>query len=259
MLPKIFKPYKSIKKNLIRVGPNKDGGYIIDKRVIKQIKTIISCGLNDDWEFEKEFLKINPNCKILAYDHTVNKKFWKNRFKKDLISFFLLKKLSLKKILDIFKYIDYINFFKKNNKHFMKKVVLKNNNKKEISIKTILKNQKNILLKIDIEGDEYKILNVVNENFKRIYLLIIEFHNIHRNMNKIKKFLNNSKLKLIHIHGNNYAGKNKNKDPNVLEFTMLNSKKFKIINNRSSFKYPIYGLDYKNFKRQKDIDLKFND
>ena len=78
-------------------------------------------------------------------------------------------------------------------------------------------------------------------------------------MSKIKKFLKKSKLKLIHIHGNNYAGKNKNKDPNVLEFTMLNSKKFKIINNRSSFKYPIYGLDYKNFKRQKDIDLKFND
>ena len=129
MLPKIFKPYKSNKKNLIRVGPNTDGGYVIDKRVIKKIKTLITCGLNDDWEFEKEFFKINPNCKILAYDHTVNKKFWKNRFKKDLISFFLLKKLSLRKILDIFKYIDYINFFKKNNKHYIKKVVLKTKNK----------------------------------------------------------------------------------------------------------------------------------
>ena len=73
MLPKIFKPYRSIKKNLIRVGPNTDGGYIIDKRVINRTKTLISCGLNDDWEFEKEFLKINPNCKILAYDHMVNK------------------------------------------------------------------------------------------------------------------------------------------------------------------------------------------
>ena len=56
MLPKIFKPYKSTKKNLIRVGPNTDGGYVIDKRVIKKVKTLISCGLNDDWEFEKEFL-----------------------------------------------------------------------------------------------------------------------------------------------------------------------------------------------------------
>ena len=58
MLPKIFKPYKSIKKNLVRIGPNMDGGYVIDKRVIKKIKTLITCGLNDDWEFEREFLKI---------------------------------------------------------------------------------------------------------------------------------------------------------------------------------------------------------
>ena len=259
MLPKIFKPYKSTKKNLIRVGPNTDGGYVIDKRVIKKIKTLITCGLNDDWEFEKEFLKIKPDCKIFAYDHTVNKKFWKNRFKKDLISFFLLKKLTPRKILDIFKYIDYINFFKKNNKHYIKKVVLKSKNKKEISIKKILKNKKNILLKIDIEGDEYKILEPIKKNFQHIYLLIIEFHNIHKNISKIKKFLMKSKLKLIHIHGNNYSGINKNKDPNVIEMTMLNSKKFKILENKSNFKYPIIGLDYVNFKRRNDIELKFND
>ena len=259
MLPKIFKPYKSNKKNLIRVGPNSDGGYVIDKRVIKKIKTIIACGLNDDWEFEKDFLKINPYCQILAYDHTVNKKFWGDRFKNDLISFFLLKKLSIKKILDIFKYIDYINFFKKNNKHYIKKVVLNKSDKKEISIKKILQNKNNILLKIDIEGNEYKLLNNIYKNFDKINLLIIEFHNIHKNINKIKKFLIKSKLKLIHIHGNNFGGVNKDKDPNVVEMTMLNSKKFKIIKIKSDFKYPIYGLDYKNFKRRNDIKLKFND
>ncbi len=259
MLPKIFKPYKSSKKNLIRVGPNIDGGYIIDKRVINKIKTLITCGLNDDWEFEKEFLKINPYCKILAYDHTVNTKYWVSRFKKDLISFFLLKKLNLNKILDIFKYVNYINFFKENNKHYIKKVVLNKNNKKEISIRKILKNQKNILLKIDIEGDEYKILNAINNDFDQIYLLIIEFHNIHKNINKIKNFLTKSKFKLIHIHGNNFAGVNKNKDPNVVEMTMLNSKKFKLTKSKSDLKYPIYGLDYKNFKRRDDIELNFND
>tara|TARA_B100001121_G_C18636161_1_gene596804 strand:- start:578 stop:1357 length:780 start_codon:yes stop_codon:yes gene_type:complete len=259
VLPKIFKPYKSSKKNLIRVGPNIDGGYIIDKRVINKIKTLITCGLNDDWEFEKEFLKINPYCKILAYDHTVNTKYWVSRFKKDLISFFLLKKLNLNKILDIFKYVNYINFFKENNKHYIKKVVLNKNNKKEISIRKILKNQKNILLKIDIEGDEYKILNAINNDFDQIYLLIIEFHNIHKNINKIKNFLTKSKFKLIHIHGNNFAGVNKNKDPNVVEMTMLNSKKFKLTKSKSDLKYPIYGLDYKNFKRRDDIELNFND
>ena len=34
MLPNNFKPFKSNKQNLIRVGPKRDGGYIIDKRII---------------------------------------------------------------------------------------------------------------------------------------------------------------------------------------------------------------------------------
>ena len=125
MLQKIFKPYKSNKQNLLRIGPKSDGGYIIDKRVIKKTSVIISCGLNDDWEFEKYFLKLNPSCKIIAYDHTINKKFWKDRFKKDLISLILFKKLRFKKILDVFKYIDYMSFFNEKNIHYIKKVVLK--------------------------------------------------------------------------------------------------------------------------------------
>ena len=83
MLPKIFKPYRSQKQNLLRIGPKSDGGYIIDRRVIKKTPVVISCGLNDDWEFERHFLKFNQSCKIIAYDHTVNDKFWRKRFKKD--------------------------------------------------------------------------------------------------------------------------------------------------------------------------------
>ena len=259
MLPKIFKPYKSTKKNLIRVGPNTDGGYVIDKRVIKKIKTLITCGLNDDWEFEREFLKINPKCKIIAYDHTVHKEFWVKRFKKDLISLFLFKKLRLEKILDVFKYINYLKFFKDGNKHLIKKVVNYERKKNEISIKNILKNQSNLILKIDIEGDEYKILEQINKEFFKINLLIIEFHNIHKNLNKIKNFIKKTKFKIIHIHGNNYAGTNKNNDPKVVEMTFINSKKFKTSKNKSNLSYPIISLDYKNLKRRPDIELKFDE
>ena len=112
MLPKIFKPYKSFKRNLVRIGHKTDGGYVIDKRVIKKSNTIITCGLNDDWEFEKDFLKFNKNCKIIAYDHTVNKEFWNKRFKKNLIDLLKFKKLNIKKIIDIFKHYEYRSFFK---------------------------------------------------------------------------------------------------------------------------------------------------
>ena len=86
MLPKILKPFHSDKSNLVRIGPKKDGGYVIDKRVIEKSEVIITCGLNDDWEFEKDFLNKNNSSRVEAYDHTVDRHFWLNRFKKDFIA-----------------------------------------------------------------------------------------------------------------------------------------------------------------------------
>lgn len=259
MLPNNLKPFKSNKHNLLRVGPRKDGGYIIDRRVIKKSKTVITCGLNDDWEFEKHYLKINSESKVIAYDHTINNDFWKLRFKKDFLALILLKKITFNKIFDVFKYIDYKFFFRNKNTHISKKIVLKKENRHEISIKEILNKKKNIILKIDIEGDEYKILEAINKEYRKINLLIIEFHNISKNMVKIKKFLSNSKFKIIHLHANNYGGVDKFKNPNVIEVTLINSKKFFVNKKKSTRKYPIIGLDFKNLKRREDIKIKFND
>ena len=259
MLPKFLKPYHIKSSNLVRIGPRTDGGYIIDKRILNKIDILIACGLNDDWEFERSFFKKKPTSKIIAYDHTVNNHFWIKRFKSDVKSLLLLRKLRISKIIDIFKFIDYLLFFTKNKKHQIKKVVFKKKNNKEITIPKILKDYKEVLLKIDIEGDEYKILSDIKKNSKKIVFLIIEFHNLHKNIFKIKKFLEKLDLKIIHIHGNNYGGTNKNNDPNVVEMTFINSKKFKTSKNKSNFKYPIIGLDYKNLKRRHDINLKFHE
>jgi len=259
VLPKILKPYHIKKSNLIRLGPKKDGGYVIDKRVINKTETVITCGLNDDWNFESKFLEHNDKCKVFAYDHTVDRNFWIKRFKKDLISLLLLKKLRLNKIIDIFKYINYRIFFKDKNTHYIKKIVSKKKNVNQITINEILKNLKNVLLKIDIEGDEYKVLKDINKNTKKINLLIIEFHNVFKNFDKIKNFIINSDLKIIHIHANNYSGLCKRNLPKVLEITFLNRKKFKLDNQKSRYNYPITNLDYSNLTRKKDIKITFNE
>tara|TARA_B110000495_G_scaffold192098_1_gene195891 strand:+ start:19 stop:801 length:783 start_codon:yes stop_codon:yes gene_type:complete len=260
MLPTFLKPYHLENDRLIRIGPKLDGGYVIDERSIQETNTIITCGLNDDWEFEKSFLKKNKNCKVIAFDHTVDKEFWVNRFKKDIKHFFLLKKIRLRKIIDIFKYLDYIKFFKDDNKHHIIKIGTQNINDKEITISRILKNQNNVILKIDIEGDEYKILNEIVDNSEKINSLIIEFHNIHKYMNLIEEFIKNSKvLKLIHIHANNFVEKNNDGDPNVLELTFVNIEKTKLELTKTQKNYPLKNLDYKNTHKKDDFFLKFND
>jgi hypothetical protein len=258
MFSKKLKPIFVSKKNLIRLGPKRDGGYVIDKRIIKKINHIVTCGLSDDWNFERDFLKYNNNINISAYDHTVNSSFWINRFFKDIIHFFLLKKLSFWKIKNIFKYFDYVLFFKKKNKHFQIKVGNKNLNNREITINKILNNKMNVLLKVDIEGGEYGVLKDIKINYKRINCLIIEFHSVKKNMKKINNFINQNKdLEIIHIHGNNVNKLDKYGLPYSIEITFIKTKLFKFHKQKNNNDYPIENLDYPSVKRNEDIKLKF--
>lgn len=71
--PKFLKPKKKYK--LIRIGKNNDGGYLVDEQSIKDAKTLISLGINDDWSFEKDFVKINKNVDLRCYDNNTSSIF----------------------------------------------------------------------------------------------------------------------------------------------------------------------------------------
>ena len=98
------------------------------------------------------------------------------------------------------------------------------------------------------------------DNSNKINNLIIEFHDIHKNIDKIEEFIIKSKdLKLIHIHANNFAGSNKDGDPNVIELTFININKNGLNLIKTDKSFPVKGLDYKNTHRKQDFLLKFND
>ena len=258
MLPTFLKPYHTNLSNLIRLGRKSDGGYVIDKRVISKTKVVITCGLEAEWSFEKQFQKHNKNCKILAFDHTVNNKFWTDRFLKDFISFLLLRKIKPYQILDVFKFLEYLIFFKGKNRHFLKKIVSKNTNQNnQITISEAIGNYEDIVLKVDIEGDEYNVLKEINKNFDKLNLVIIEFHNLQKNLKKIKNFIDKTKLRNIHLNANNYETVDNDGIPKVIEMTLINPKKFKIKNHKTKRNYPIEGLDFKNHKRGPEIKIIF--
>jgi len=258
MLPKFLKPIRINLNSLVRLGMNYDGGYVISKKTLEYTKTIITFGLNDDWSFEKDFIRLRPKVKVVAFDHTVTPIFWCKRFLKDIFHFVLLKKLSLKKIKNLFKFIDYKIFFSK-NKHYVKKI---GNSSGEINLKKILEkkfDKFSVFLKVDIEGDEYKILNSIRSYSNLINSLVIEFHHIQKkqNLNLLKNFVQNSDFKIIHIHANNCSYPTTNGIPSYLELTFVNCKKIKCDKGNSKYLYPIKGLDYPNIPRLKDIKLNF--
>ena len=67
-LPKIFQPYYC--NNLVRLGKNHDGGYLVNEQDILKTKTLLSFGIGEDWSFEEQFTNLN-NCPLIAYDGTL--------------------------------------------------------------------------------------------------------------------------------------------------------------------------------------------
>ena len=87
--------------------------------------------------------------------------------------------------------------------------------------------------------------------------MIIEFHDLQKNLKKIKDFINQTKLRNIHINANNYGMVADKGIPQVIEMTLINPKKFKIKKQKTTRNYPIQGLDYKNRKRGPEIKISF--
>ena len=88
-------------------------------------------------------------------------------------------------------------------------------------------------------------------------MVIIEFHDLQKNIKKIEKFIKKTKLKNIHINANNYGMVDVKGIPQVIEMTLINPKKFRIKNTKTKRNYPIKGLDFKNRKRGPDIQITF--
>jgi len=260
--PNFLKPYYINKDQLVRVGSIDDGGYVVPLLNIKNSEILISMGISDNWDFEKDFSKIS-NAKILAYDDSINSIYWINRFKKDLVKFLKLKIFKPRKLYKMFQYIDFVFFFKKNkkNKFFLKRV---GNDKNSINFEEIfneIKDNNKVFLKIDIEGSEYEILDQIVAIKKKIQGIVIEFHKVTSNLDKIKNFLTaiDDDLKLVHIHANNYSLKEFDQFPDAIELTISNINKLsnKADRTRESHEYPLKGLDFPNSKRSQEIEIIF--
>ena len=124
------------------------------------------------------------------------------------------------------------------------------------SLSSVLKdlNFKEIFLKIDIEGSEYRVLETIISNHQKISGLVIEFHDCDINLSKIEWFIKNFNLKLVHIHANNHGLVDLEKRiPLVLELTFS---KYSELDDQLILPHP---LDMRNGTNREEINLEFVD
>ncbi len=246
-LPSFFKLYSV--KDLIRLGKHNDGGYLVTRSSVLKSTVLVSLGINDDWSFERDFIKKN-NLRLNAYDASIDKFVFFKRFIKSLFWFYK-PRLFLKNAVVFF---DFILFFRHKRRHIKKFVGLNSDSELYCSLESILEQfqEETIFLKIDVEGFEYRFLETIIKYQDKVCGLAIEFHDCDLHILKIKNFIEHLRLDLVHVHANNYAPINlDNGLPLVLELTFSEGPSLETI---IALPHP---LDMPNNPAKKEITLTF--
>ena len=235
-------------KDLVRIGSDYDGGYLVSQKDIEKTDLLIGLGISDNWSFEEDFALRN-DVEVFAYDASVNFKFWLKRVIAETIKNPL-------KLYAFKKFFSYTFFFKGKHKHIRKFVGLNSKDNINCTFTEVLNQtkSKNIFLKIDIEGSEYRFLHDIIANQKRITGLVIELHDVDIHLNEIQKFINQFSLNLVHVHANNFAPIRADDDlPITLELTFS---KYADVSKEYSLPHM---LDMPNNKNCSDYQLLLNE
>ena len=219
--------------NLIRVGADNDGGYLIPD-ILDQIDTCFSPGVGKIHEFENQLNKKKIN--LYLADGTIDQS-------------------------DI--RIEKFNFLKKN--------LSSKNEENETTLQSWIddnyqNNNNNLILQMDIEGSEYEVINSTSKKYLELFkVLVIEFHFIEKLYNRLSYNIFLSSIKKIlksfhiaHIHPNNCQGYFKvcgENLPTAIEVTFL--RKDLCLKNKNIEKLP-HDLDQKNIKALPDVYLSKN-
>ncbi|MES2544071.1 MAG: FkbM family methyltransferase [Bacteroidota bacterium] len=219
-------PYK-IDKELIRLGPNSDGGYLVPDDLV-DIAACFSPGVDQISGFEEDCSRLGM--KLFLADKSVDEP----NLSLGINEFNFIKKYIGCSIND-----DYIT---------MEKWVNDSN----------LDKNSDLLLQMDIEGYEYFVLlNMSNELLSRFRVVVIEFHSLHKIWNnEFYKLISTVFEKIlqthtcIHIHPNNCSGidiQNGIEIPRLAEFTFIRNDR--INTKKPEAKFP-HSLDFDNTPKE---------
>lgn len=254
-IPKEFEFLKPIYvSELVRIGREFDGGYLVPMESVKSADHVISFGVGMDLSFEAHLKEINKNLNFEIFDHTVSEPDIKKMIKV-AIKALLFRDSSLIKNYKKFK--KQYRFLLGDSSHFKNRITENPWFPYDVAARDIFSNYSALscILKIDIEGAEYRILNDVKNNITKFQLVVIEFHDTDLHIKSIKDFIASisGTHKIAHFHANNYGGASAVGLPEVFELTIIRSRA------EHDYKYqsnlPLIGIDSPNAPHRPDFNV----
>ncbi len=200
-LPEALRP-RAVRE-LIRLGRDNDGGYLVDLASVQSSDFLLSFGIRDDWSFEKQFRQ-HAACPVVAFDPTVSYEIFLKGFLRSLPYWHRPSLISNR----YRPFADYRKFFRGDVRHIRTFVGL-DGAPGFASLTTIFKEYvpetaDAVFLKVDIEGWEYRILDEIVHCSDRLSGLAIEFHDADLHLGRIVSFVEKFPLSVCHVHANNY-------------------------------------------------------
>lgn len=203
--------------NFIRVG-TEYGGWMINPDLIKEGTFVVSAGIGEDISFD-QYLIDKKNCKIIGIDPTPKSHQYIENFV-NLKNFELIKKALSSEDEQILK------MFKNKNPNHVSESIFDTHSSvnffdsyycETISLNKIFEQYKNIsVVKMDIEGSEYDVINSIEWIPESVRQFCVEFH--HFCTNKTIDDTKNCILKINNLGFKNFIEKPSTKELNEITF-----------------------------------------
>lgn len=273
-----FRP--AVVEDLIRLGREGDGGYVVSARTVDSADVIVGLGVNTDWSFEDDCMKRRPRARLYGVDGSVSSLQFEERRAVHLMHM-------LRQVRDLKRWNatvqlneakewgrmrgEFNAFFSRPRHHFVNAYITEHSGPNRITWQDLVKQidadgsggaPERIFVKMDIELAEYRVLPMMMESASRITGMAIEFHDtdllwevLHEQLDMLLE-----EFVIVHFHGNNFAPVNpgslfpRSIEVSLSHRSLVSADELARTNTR---RYPLDGLDQPNNIHAPDYPLDF--
>ncbi len=252
--------------DLVRVGSDADGGYVVPRSVLSACDGILGLGIHADWSFERDAVALSSAGRAHLYDATTTIPWLVSRMPMGVLRLIggaisaqpRRVRDGLGRLAAPFRYV---RFFRGDVRHYPQMIGQRAEPGWVDPATAIARLREvgatRILVKMDIEGGEYEVLPGIEEWGAHVDLLLVEFHGVQHDparFNALMRVL--ARLFVpVHLHGNNSQPLTADGFPGMVEITFLARRLMPAGAQAAPFSYPIPALDRRSSLRGPELSF----
>jgi hypothetical protein len=257
-------PFRPYVVDLVRVGKDGDGGYVVSRAGIDATRLLLSFGISVDWSFEEDLLSRVPDARLFAVEGrpSISTLGFATRAARGVLRG---RPGEVKHWWHMTR--EFQRFFSPATRAYRSAFLVAQPQPRgltwdALAVETGIASMPpaSVFVKMDIEGGEYDVLPFVLADAAVINSIVIEFHCLDTRWESFATLAAqlDEAFALVHMHGCNFAPLVPGTAcPTVIEATFLNRALLPTPAARSVAQYPIEGLDQANDPSHPDYQLDF--